>query len=340
VILIAPKKRHIKTFKSLLNTRDHFLNTEYEIIEWHDTKLKDKLIILLRPKITFYTTPWSWFLPLVLQNQFNINSINIYSPYQINIFATLSTQYKNIFFRYLHLNFLEYKYSLEIFNSVVFEKRTRKVVSRHPALEVVSSIADRELLNKKYDTKLSILWTPHHTIHAEGISSFFKFKDFFLELSNGNAEFQVIFRPHPALKDRLIENGFEELYQKYYNAIQISPNGHLDQGNYLNAFIKSDLCINDSESFTVLYRETLKPLAITFNPKIDSLIPEVVSVIETIPIVNNENELREFLKKCLESRGNFKVSKPNIQKNNEVSISRLMYEELLMELDRNNLIRN
>lgn len=298
--IIITHKRSIISLNESDIIENFFIKENIDYRVWNNLGLTHKIFFYLNSKFTFYTNPWPWQLPISLQIYFNVNSINIYSPYQINIVYNYDQQYKNIFFRYLNINFVEHNFAYEQFEMTKLNSHTKTIISSHPAIELVSNINEVESNSLKYNGLFQILWTPHHTIHADGFSSFFVFMEYFKGLAERiESGVYVIFRPHPELFNRLIENGYGHIAKNYYEFWEKAPNGSFDGGNYMNSFISSDICVNDSESFLVLYSFTNKPQLITLKNVKSDFIPFIKNFVDKAVILNDVVTLSkniEFLK--------------------------------------------
>ena len=111
-----------------------------------------------------------------------------------------------------------------------------------------------------------IIIAPHHSIMLDGyfpVGNFLEYAPFFLELPRLYPDIDFIFRPHPALFDKLYGDRFwtiEEI-NSYIGKMSNIPNVEYQSGgDYLETFVDSDALIHDCGSFIAEYLYTGKPV--------------------------------------------------------------------------------
>lgn len=114
-----------------------------------------------------------------------------------------------------------------------------------------------------------IIWAPHHTIEEVNLkemirfSNFFQYADFMQEMATKYADkIQIVFKPHPLLRPKLNKHpewGVEKT-NRYFEFWENGANTNYVSGDYRDLFKSSDAMIHDSESFTVEYLYTHKPV--------------------------------------------------------------------------------
>jgi hypothetical protein len=131
------------------------------------------------------------------------------------------------------------------------------------------------------DGRKRIIYAPHHTIadmHVKGIgySTFLDYCDFMLEMREKYKEkVYFVFKPHPSLRNKLLEYWGEEKTDDYYKKWEQAGNSHVELGEYLSLFKYSDAMIHDCGSFTVEYMYMDNPVMYLVRDysHIDNMIP-------------------------------------------------------------------
>ena len=117
-----------------------------------------------------------------------------------------------------------------------------------------------------HDGRKRIIYSPHHTIadmYWKGIaySTFLENGTFMLEMRDKyKDQVYFVFRPHPALRIRLLRYWGEEKTEAYYRAWEQDGASHIETGKYLALFKYSDAMIHDCSSYTVEYMYTGNPV--------------------------------------------------------------------------------
>lgn len=111
-----------------------------------------------------------------------------------------------------------------------------------------------------------IIYAPHHTIgvhHLSGISysTFIEYAAFMLELAKKySKQTYWAFKPHPLLKDKLVEEWGKDRADCYYLAWEELENAQVETGQYIGLFKHSDAMIHDCSTFTQEYIYADKPV--------------------------------------------------------------------------------
>lgn len=119
---------------------------------------------------------------------------------------------------------------------------------------------------KNNDTRLKIIWAPHHSIGDlfYSQSTFLLFSEFFKELAiEYKDKIFWAFKPHPGLIRTLYKHPDwgKEKADKYYSFWDNTEFSQLvEESNYEDLFLTSDAMIHDSGSFLIEYLYMLKPV--------------------------------------------------------------------------------
>lgn len=123
----------------------------------------------------------------------------------------------------------------------------------------------------QHHAKKRIIYAPHHTIPVANnlihFSCFLDVCDAMLELAEKYADqVQFAFKPHPFLKNKLVDYWGQEKTDAYYNRWATMNNTQLSEGEYANLFAHSDAMIHDCGSFTLEYTFTRNPALFLVKP--------------------------------------------------------------------------
>lgn len=144
-----------------------------------------------------------------------------------------------------------------------------------------------------------VMYTPRWTMDPTwGGSSFLKYRDVFLKISDDNPEMDILLRPHPLMLDHFINAGLmsKEEVEIYINECNMRSNIRFDtEKEYHATFWNSNVLVTDFSSMIIEYFITGKPIIyLTYDEKIECT-EQMKAVLESSYIVNNEDELRETL---------------------------------------------
>lgn len=132
-----------------------------------------------------------------------------------------------------------------------------------------------------HDGRKRIIYAPHHTIadmHWSGIgySTFLDYYEAMLTVRDKYIDkVYFVFKPHPALWNRLVVCWGEEKTRAYYSQWDKSGISHVEQGKYLSLFKHSDAMIHDCASFTIEYMYMDNPVMYLVRDEshADNMIP-------------------------------------------------------------------
>ena len=296
LVIVVPHKRISNRL-----VYEYFLNKDYNVLDYKSDFKKVKFI-LKHSRIQFYSTPFTWFYPLRIQPYFNYNAMSVYVPYQVSIKDNFEEQFNNIFFRYIYIYFAESYYSyLKLLEKNI--PNLNVYLSGHPAIDRMRN----KIINTQKSKKKVILWTPHHSINQEGFSSFLIFKDYFINLADSCSEFYIIFRPHPELRNRLLNVMSVKEVDDCYDIWQTLECGEYDDGDYIESVNRSDIIVNDSLSFALIFQFTNKPMILTMrNLENHDIIPHIKTSLSALYHTLKPSKLNEILNYISTNRNSHK----------------------------------
>ena len=102
----------------------------------------------------------------------------------------------------------------------------------------------------------NLIWAPHHSINWKDrkYSNFLDMCELMLDFaSKYEREINFAFKPHPMLKEILIEKWGREKTYRYYDEWKKKPNCTVQEGDYEALFFYSDILIHDCGSFLAEY---------------------------------------------------------------------------------------
>lgn len=261
----------------------------------------------LKTDVIFFTNPYVG----LIDDRYNIfkcsNILTIYLPYSITTASCYQENFNldmmNRVWRFyvesnMHKGFAE-KYS--------YSKGKNAVVTGHPCIE--------EYLDDKYvpkdnwkikDRKFKrIIWAPHHTIKPVfnlDFSCFLKYAEYFRMLAvKYQDSIQIAFKPHPLLKNKLIDLWGKDKTDEYYKWWDNNPNTILSEGEYRDLFLTSDAMIHDSGSFVTEYLYINKPVMRTLTgTDYTSMFNDFgIACINQHYLGNNEDDIKNFVQNVI-----------------------------------------
>lgn len=155
----------------------------------------------------------------------------------------------------------------------------------------------------------------HHTIMPGelALSNFLKYNEFIVKLPDIFPECDFVFRPHPLLFSRLIQNGLwsEAVVNAYKEKLEKQGIYLSEEGNYFDLFNECDAIINDCGSFTVEWLYTNKPGCFMKNEKLlDNEINNLMKYcLKGFFIANTEEDIIGFIRRVC---ANIEESRANI----------------------------
>lgn len=246
----------------------HYKSLGYNVISSYN-KDSDTYIDLekdLQPDILFYTNPYKG----LIDNRYYIdrfpNILTCYVPYGFNPVKfewTYNLNFHNLLWRF----FCETQITKEMIDKGSFTHGINCVVVGYPLYEKFCKepIKNFGLWKEQEQKKKKIIWAPHHSLEDCGglqLSTFLSYYKFFFELAQKYFnDIQIVFKPHPLLKEKLYQHPDwgKEKTDTYYKEWDSHPNTQLFEDDYIDLFKTSDAIIHDCGSFTTEYLYTQKP---------------------------------------------------------------------------------
>ena len=217
-----------------------------------------------KPDIVFYQQPWD-----IYKNQSPVYILDCalpyYFPYGIgSVSACLQCHLEN-FYLALQKHFV---FSEEEKNQCVdicdcLDLNTSVV--GHPKLDVYNNYDERSF-RKKY-----VIYAPHHSFPKDSLLNYGTFDwsgKYILEWAKSHPELNWVFKPHPSLKQTLLNSKLmtPNEIRKYYRDWEDLGICYND-GNYFDLFENSKCLITDCGSFLTEYFPTKNPVIHLRNPR-------------------------------------------------------------------------
>lgn len=225
----------------------------------------------INPDIVIYPQPYGRG-----HQEWNIDSYTekclfIYTPYGISTSksrALKDTYLTNIAWKI----FVSCQLEKKVYDDNISTRSTHVVVTGTSIPDDLQK-ADIQKSPWRNPNKKRIIWAPHHSIDSQrgfANSNFERICDEMLELAKRyQDDIEIAFKPHPALRERLIVKWGREKTEFYYGQWAARPNTILCLGGYTELFAFSDAMIHDCASFAFEYLFTGKPVMfLCNNPKL------------------------------------------------------------------------
>jgi hypothetical protein len=217
---------------------------------------------ILSPDIVFFSSPHNHSKKEYCINNF-LDTLTCYVPYSIRTDHLTQLQFNGDFHQLIWINFYETDIHKKIAEKFADNRGSNVEVVGYPTLDILKKSRKKNLGKRK-----TIIWAPHWTIPKSELnrSCFLDYYDYFLNLANNfKNELEIILRPHPLLKLTLYElDGWgKERTDKYFETWETTSNLWINEGDYIDLFINSDLIVHDSVSFLSEYLVTGNPAIYT-----------------------------------------------------------------------------
>jgi CDP-glycerol glycerophosphotransferase (TagB/SpsB family) len=258
------KKGNYNTF----GTYDAISNT------WLDVKS------VCNPDIVFFTNPHKLTFDGYYIDNFR-DVLTCYVPYSFQVSNLYSAQFDQPFHSKLWRQFYETNIHKELAEKFNVSKGDNVIITGYPGIDMFlkstplfkneRSLNDPWPVRKNHKVK-RVIWAPHHTIKGAGAdldySSFLELSTYMLQLALiKSMEIQIGFKPHPLLKEKLINHkDWGKLKtENYYTQWEVMDNTIIHNTNYDGLFAHSDAMIHDSGSFAAEYLLLNNPVMFTVN---------------------------------------------------------------------------
>lgn len=239
----------------LINIYNSFKQKNMPVYLAYDIK-KHSYISLktFSPDIIFYSRPFA--IPAIHSPKFVANfALTCYIPYFIsNSSAKLEANriFHNNLWRYYILN----KNLKREYSDTMYNRGKNLKVTGYPFLDAYNNIT---ISKNKY-----VIYAPHWSVGHDSLLNYATFEWsglYMLEFAKAHPEITWVFKPHPALRNKLVQTEImtvEEVedYYREWDKIGIKYEGT----DYLKLFIDSRALITDCGSFLAEYMPTKKPV--------------------------------------------------------------------------------
>lgn len=217
--------------------------------------------------ILIYSKPYEGAVPPALDFPQYLDRLFIRIPYGLR--ASSNKRYFQLKYPMLSwIDFFENKHMLELDRGLKKHNRFNGMVTGLPVTDKLFSPPGENPWKPQQGEVKRIIWAPHWTIStAKSIavrrSNFERLAVPMLNLARETAtKIQWAFKPHPLLKYSLYKHpdwGITKT-EEYFSAWANGISTQLEVGEYYDLFKYSDGMIHDSDSFTLEYHTTGKPV--------------------------------------------------------------------------------
>lgn len=237
------------------------------------------------------------------------DKLTCYVPYSFRMDTLYKYNYDSEMVNLTWLNFYETPIHKKLSQQYARNNGENVVVSGFPYLNSFQRHSERDEWKPQNKQKKKIIWGPHWTIkgfQTSGLdwSCFLTFYDTFLQIANEFEDVaQFAFKPHPFLRKTLEKPELwgKDRTQKYFAEWDNRGNCQIVDGGYVDLFIDSDALVHDSGSFLAEYLVINKPVAYTMGERgVSGEFNDFgKEALKCHYLVNNEKELRKFIKNVI-----------------------------------------
>lgn len=258
-ISLFPKNNEFEFWKSKFG--DITLNSICDE-EWIDLKQ-------IMPDYVFVQRPYDMYLPdaFSIKNMASYTKI-CYIPYGFVLHTENKLVLSEDFLSNLYIYFAENSgqddYAKKVFNKLNDDKVHFSFDLGYPVLDTLKvDLINQNSAFNELNNCLKVIWTPRWTIdnNISG-TSFFKYKDNFIDYFNKNFNDQLVFRPHPMTFKNFVDSGLMTLEEvnEYISNFDNYNMTYDVKDSYYDTFYDSDILITDFSSIVVEYLFYNKPI--------------------------------------------------------------------------------
>ena len=260
-----------------------------------------------KPDYIFIQRPYDNYLP----NEYQVPTLKEYSkicyiPYAFELISFRDVAMPDFFVKNMNIIFCtnseEYNYCNNIMESANDGIERHAYDLGYPSLyNVVLKAKESNSAFSKIDNKVNfnIIWTPRWTTDDNLCkTSFFDYKDYFVEYVKKSKDINFVFRPHPLtfnnfIKEKLMTK--KEVNEYLNNYKKFNMYYDLDS-DYYDTFANSDILITDYSSVIIEYFMFNKPIIYCYreNEKETELFKNMK---KSFYCVNSWDELKKVLEK-------------------------------------------
>lgn len=254
--------------KELSNTEEVLKLNNYNVVDAFssDSKIKKGYQSIQKSDVVFLTRLPNWNRRLSIKKL--TKSLTCYVPYSIHTDLNHYLQYGTPTHQCLTRHYVPFKQFQEFAETLYPAKNC--IVVGYPGLD---PFIDKKFILKERNfniwyqkEKIKVIWAPHHSIE-EGdnwpfFSTFIRYAKQMLEFALHSNEFEICFKPHPFLKQKLYDHDLwgKDETDKYYFKWARSDNCILNEFSYHHLFLTADAMILDSVSFMTEFLFLKKPM--------------------------------------------------------------------------------
>lgn len=330
---------------------DYFSRKGYHVVKSYNEETNRYIDLRheLFPDIIFYTNPYRG----LIDERYYITNfpdiLTVYVPYYFNEGVGYDVAYNNLFQNLIWRRYVETDFHKGLSKKYGINRGKNSVVTGYPGIEnLIDGHAPSDEIWPQKEKK-RIIWAPHHSLEAVGTcnySCFLQYSDFMLKMAQKYFDkIQIVFKPHPLLKNRLYKLWGKEKTDNYYNQWESLPNTALKEGEYIDLFLTSDAMIHDSGSFLIEYLYVNKPVMRTLNGiPLERLYNEfALECLKYYYLAENEEIVEQFIQNVINGVDPLKEQRTKFI--NDVlmpkgSPSQNIIDDILYSIDNQILYRN
>ena len=302
VVLIPDVSRGYPHQKqTYLRARDYFIRlygADYVLDGW-DIQTDTFNDVTDRFDIIYFADPYDAMAPEIHSIKYasTRNVLPVYVNYGFDVgYYTIYSRMKGPELNLVWKYFTETVYSQEDCRKLQVIRGKNVVLTGYAKMDAYAKYPPKEQGRRK-----KILVTSHHSVNMEELplSNFRTYYKLLLELPDRFPDIDFVFRPHPLMFIRLINEKVwtEEQVESYLAELKKAGIEYSDGGDYLHLFAECDAIINDCGSFTMEWLFTGKPGCFVLNEdlKEEHLTTQMNKAITRYRIARSEEDIIGFI---------------------------------------------
>lgn len=271
----------------------------------------------LDPDYIFHTRPYDYLLPEPYKSRnskyYALNCNVMYgAPVSTEFYDTV---WNDSYFRNIFCYFSLDKNEMKDFESYFSKKNGRTGHRCFPfgatGLSNIMTYKDEHF--EQIECKKRVLWSPRwSTDRKVGGSNFFRYQNWFFNISREYPNVIFTVRPHPLMFDNFVRTGemTESEVEQFRTRCKNESNIILDESeDYVKTLWSTDILVSDISGIMVEYAITNKPLIYCTSEIEWNMVQSSQKLLSVNYIANNEIELYHIIKRLLDGHDDKKSSR-------------------------------
>ena len=271
---------------------------DYVVDGW-DMETDEYIDVMDDYDIIYFANPYDSMAVEVHSIQYAVtrNVLPVYVNYGYDVgYKTMYARMKGPELNYVWKYFTETIYSYEEIRKLQIINGANVNLTGYTKMDAYSRV------NGKTKSRKKILIASHHTVKMDELplSCFMMYHELILSLPKMFPDIDFVFRPHPLLFIRMINDNVwtKNMVDDYLSKIKKAGIEYSNGGEYFRLFSECDAIINDCGSFTLEWLFTGKPGCFVLNDKLsdEHITTQMKEGIKRYSIAHTNDDIVNFVR--------------------------------------------